>query len=77
MIIKVANLTLRFYVDDGWTEKELRKYIHDDSLKIIYREKLKYFAVYASCGHKVFTKNLLNHEFDNPFNNDINWYIGE
>ena len=76
MKIRVANLTLRFYAKDGWTAEKVASYLIDRKYcAITYRPDLKYFAVYENSGLKVFKKSLLKHQFENPFNNDINWYI--
>ena len=80
MQIAVANLTLRFYKQDGWTKRKVAFYLVDKKHEVTYREsllfpELDYFAVYNNSGHKVFKKSLLKHEFDNRFHNDINWYI--
>lgn len=42
---------------------------------VTYRPDLEYFAVYEKSGLEVFKKDLLEYTFENPFNNDINWYI--
>lgn len=80
MIIRVASLTLRFYVRDGWTEEKVRALLRDPKMEVTYRgdvifQENAYYAVYENSGHKVFDmEKILEHEFVNPFNNDIGWY---
>lgn len=83
MIINVANLTLRFQIREGWTVEKISELLIDPTMEIVFREcgwegcRLDYFAVYENSGYGVFKKDILEHEFHNPFNNSIEWYIGE
>jgi len=80
MKIHVNHLTLRFYKHYGWTKEKVRDLLINKSLEIVYRkdsifENCNYYAVYDQSGHKIFSKELIWHEFDNPNNYDIEWYI--
>ena len=80
MKIYVTHLTLRFYEIDGWTRSDIHKLLVNKNHTIELRiSKLfpdsNYYAVYENSGREVFTKELLNHTFENKNNYDINWYI--
>ncbi len=80
MKIVVANLTLRFYIRNGWTAELVSDYLIDPTMEVTFREcgfngENNYFAVYNNSGWNVFSKKLLENNFDNPFNNNIEWYI--
>ena len=80
MKIHATHLTLRFYKRDGWTKKKVHDLLIDKTLRVIEREdtlfpESSYYAVYDNSGYKTFSKELIWHEFDNPNNYNIDWYI--
>lgn len=73
--IYVTHLTIRFYKKDGWTENEVRMYLVDKTMSIIFREDLEYWAVYERSGFQVFVPEL---EWENDVVDnygDLKWYI--
>ncbi len=88
MIIRVASLTLRFYVSDGWTSRKVRDllvYPKRVNFKIDKREGNKllgiseYFACYTNSGYKIFKlSKIKKHTFeDNRFGSETDWYINK
>jgi len=85
MIIRVASLTLRFYVSDGWTLRKVRDLLVCPNFKIEKREGNKllgiadYFACYINSGHRIFKlSKIKKHTLENgTFGNDTSWYINE
>ncbi len=86
MIIHIANLTLRFFVRDDWTEDKVRKLLVNPKMEVTFRSggfpKLgnsDYYAVYEDSGHKVFKKSETDkHTFENMCNHDSpDWYINK
>ena len=81
MRIFVASLTLRFYIRDGWTVEKLKSYLVNKKSKIVYRSdkifpEFDYLVVYDKSGYKIFTKKLLENEFESKFNGAWKkWYI--
>ena len=83
MKINVASLTLRFEICEGWTREKVQELLIDKSVDVMYRDckypefdfDNSYYAVYHNSGHKVFQKDkILQHTFQNPFNDSIDWY---
>jgi len=88
MKITVASLTLRFYVQDGWTKDKIRKLLVNPKMKITFRDDtisnallgcVNYYAVYEKSGHKVFKKSEMDKHkiIDSPHYGGEDWYINE
>ena len=84
MIIRVASLTLRFYVSDGWTLQRVKNLLVCPNFKIKRREGNKelgisdYFACYTNSSRKVFKySKIKKHAFEPGNWCELDWYINK